>query len=236
MKKKTELSKAASSDEVDGFLDKIKQSPLSTHANQRENGRGRLIFGMDATASRQPTWDQAISLQHDMFTNTKGMGDLDVQLVFYRGMLECRNSHWVSNADTLCNLMKKVTCLAGKTQIERVIKHGIAEAKIQPVNALVFIGDCMEENIDLLGNLAGQSKLLGLPIFIFQEGSDPQASQAFKQIAQLSGGAHCRFDHSSAAQLGQLLNAVAAYATGGLNALKALSNKSGSAANMLEQL
>lgn len=234
MKKKTELTKSASSAEVDNFLDQVRRAPLSTKTSAE--GRGRLIFAMDATASRQPTWDKAIALQHDMFTNTQGMGDLDVQLVFYRGMLECRNSRWVSNADTLCALMSKVTCLAGKTQIERILRHGLAETRIHPVNAMVFIGDCMEENLDTLGNLAGQLKILGLPVFIFQEGFDPQASEAFKQIAQLSGGAHCRFDQSSAAQLGQLLNAVAVYAAGGMNALKALSGKSDSAAKLLKQL
>ena len=228
------LKKSANSAEVDSFLQKLHQAPLASSSSAE--GRGRLIFAMDATATRQASWDQAIKLQHTMFTQTKGIGDLDVQLVFYRGMLECRNSAWVSNADTLCRLMSKVRCLAGQTQIERVLKHAIAENKQKPVQALVFVGDCMEENIDLLGNFAGQLKLLGLPLFIFQEGHDPVAAQAFSQLAKLSGGAHCRFDQSSASQLSQLLNAVAVYAAGGRRALQQLSNQSPSAAAMLEQL
>ena len=133
--------------------------------------------------------------------------------------------------------MNKVSCVAGKTQIERILKHGIAEAKIQPVQALVFVGDCCEENIDVLGDLAGQLKILGLPLFIFQEGFDLKAQRDFSQLARISGGAHCRFDHNSAEQLGQLLNAVAAYAAGGLNALQRLkSSGSSSAAQLLSQL
>jgi len=230
--KKKSLRSAATTPEVDQFLEKIKHSSIS----KSQGARGRLIFSMDATASRQATWDQAISLQHAMFTQTQGLASLDVQLVFYRGMLECRNSAWVDNADKLCALMSKVTCLAGRTQIERVFKHALAEVKKHPVNALVFVGDCMEEDADKLGDLAGQLKLYNVPVFVFQEGHDPIASQIFKQIAQLSGGAHCRFDQSSAQQLGQLLNAVAAFASGGVSALRALSHESKSAAKLLEQL
>ena len=56
-------------------------------------------------------------------------------------------------------------------------------------------------------------------MFIFQEGHDIHTSEAFRQIAQLSGGAHCSFDNNSAGQLGKLLTAVALYATGGVAAL-----------------
>jgi len=110
-------------------------------------------------------------------------------------------------------------------------------SRARPVQALVFIGDCIEEDVDQLGNLAGQCRLLNMPVFIFQEGHDRRASQAFKQLASLSGGAHCRFDESSARALGDLLNAVAAYAAGGKSALRAL-EKQGSkeAVALLEQI
>jgi hypothetical protein len=48
------------------------------------SGRGRLIFAMDATMSRQPTWDLALGLQADMFHAVKEVGSLDVQLVYFR--------------------------------------------------------------------------------------------------------------------------------------------------------
>lgn len=223
----------SSSDEVDEFLQAVKQSPPVNTGNSR----GRLVFSLDATASRQATWNQAMALQTDMFVHTRGIGALDVQLVYYRGYGECRASKWLTNADQVVTLMRKVSCQAGATQINRVLKHAIAECRQSPVQALVFVGDCVEEDVDALGNLAGQARLLGLPIFIFQEGFDPNASYAFSQIAQLSGGAHCRFDQSSARQLGELLNAVAAYAAGGKQALQRL-EQSGSrqAKSLLEQL
>lgn len=223
--------------EVDAFLQAVgKVAPAKT-GNKAGNKRGRLVFAMDATASRQRTWDRAMALCTDMFIRTRGIGELDVQLVYYRGFDECRSSKWLTSADKLVSMMRKVSCMAGHTQIHRILKHGLAECREEQVQALVFVGDCVEEDIDRLGNLAGQSRLLGLPVFIFQEGYDIEASLAFAQIAKLSGGAHCRFDESSASQLGELLNAVAAYAAGGKEALQQLEGQGSSqAGNLLEQL
>lgn len=223
----------SSQNEVDAFLEAVKQTPPA----RAGEGRGRLIFALDATASRQRTWDQAMSLQRDMFVHTRGIGSLDVQLLYYRGFDECRASKWLDNADKVLALMGKVRCQAGRTQIGRVLKHALAECREKQVQALVFIGDCVEEDIDQLGNLAGQARLLDLPVFVFQEGYDPHASHAFGQIARLSGGAHCRFDASSARQLGDLLNAVATYAAGGRSALQQLEQQgSRQAATLLKQL
>lgn len=223
----------SNSNEVDAFLENVRQTPPVASTC----GRGRLVFALDATASRQPAWDRAMSLQSGMFTHTRGIGSLDVQLVYYRGYDECRASPWMDNPDKVVTMMRKVSCLAGRTQIARVLKHALAECRDNPVQALVFIGDCVEENVDVLGNLAGQARLLGLPVFLFQEGYDQRASVAFSQIARLSGGAHCRFDESSAQQLGDLLNAVAVYAAGGQEALKQLERQgSQQASALLEQL
>lgn len=222
-------SLTSSSDEVDAFLQAINETPPATVAE----GRGRLIFSLDATASRQRTWDRAMALQTDMFVKTRGIGELDVQLVYYRGHGECRSSRWMNNADQVVNMMRKVSCQAGTTQIARVLKHAVAEAKLASVQALVFVGDCIEEDVDRLGNLAGQCRLLGLPIFIFQEGHNAEAGFAFSQIAKLSGGAHCRFDESSSQQLGNLLNAVAAYAAGGKKALEELEHRGSRQASLL---
>lgn len=218
-----------SASDVDAFLQAVKSTPAAATGD----GRGRLIFALDATASRQRTWDRAMALQTDMFVKTRGIGKLDVQLVYYRGHRECRSSKWLGNADQVIGMMQKVKCLAGTTQISRILKHAVAEARQTAVQALVFIGDCVEEDIDRLGDLAGQCRLLGLPVFVFQEGHDPQASYAFSQIAKLSGGAHCSFDESSSQQLGDLLNAVAAYAAGGKKALQQLEGRGSRQATVL---
>jgi hypothetical protein len=123
--------------------------------------------------------------------------------------------------------MTAVACLGGRTQIGRVLKHAIAETRAKRVNALVFVGDCMEESADTLCDLAGKLGVLGLPLFLFHEGEEPDAAATFKQLAKLSGGAYCPFDAGSAQQLTELLRAVAVYAAGGLKALEDLGRRAG---------
>jgi hypothetical protein len=216
-------TKKSSKTDVDAFLKKVARTPVSKAPGQR----GRLIFGMDATASRQPMWDRAAKIQGEMFTETAALGGLDLQLAYYRGFGEFKVSNWVNDGEKLLKLMTSVFCLAGETQIGKLLSHAIAESKKQKVNALVFIGDCVEEDVDKLGNLAGELGILGVPVFMFQEGDDAVATFSFQQIAKLTGGACCRFDASSAHVLKELLGAVAVYAAGGRPALEDMSRKRG---------
>jgi hypothetical protein len=215
--------KASSAGQVDAFLKKLAAMPAVRPAGPR----GRLIFALDATASRQPTWDQACMIQAQMFQAVGQMGGLDVQLAYYRGFREFEAFPWLDNAAALTQRMTGVFCLGGHTQIARVLKHAIGETKGKRVNALVFVGDCMEEPADNLCHLAGQLGVLGLPIFLFHEGHEPMAAATFQQLARLSGGAYCPFDAGSAQQLTELLRAVAVYAAGGLKALQDLSRQAG---------
>ncbi len=87
------------SDEVNSFLDKVSATPM------RKGGRGRLIFAMDATASRQPMWDRASQIQGEMFTETAALGGLEIQLAFYRGFGEFKVSRWTTDEKTLLRQM-----------------------------------------------------------------------------------------------------------------------------------
>jgi hypothetical protein len=226
-------AKRSGSAEVNAFIEKVRaMTPATTP------GRGRLIFAMDATMSRQPTWDMALKLQGDMFHAVKEVGGLDVQLVYFRGFNETKASNWVGDPDAVARLMARVACEGGYTQIRKVLAHARGEAQRAKVNALVYVGDAMEENIDELAQRAGELRLLGMPCFMFQEGRDAKAERAFKEIARLTRGAYCRFDAGSANQLRDLLKAVAVYATGGRKALKDFSQATGSNAGslLLEQL
>jgi hypothetical protein len=201
--------------EIDAFLARVKELTPAATAGRR----GRLIFALDATMSRQPTWDIACSLQADMFREAAAIGGLDVQLVYYRGLSECRASHFVAEPARLAALMERIDCRGGHTQIGKVIAHARRETEALKVQALVFVGDAMEEKLDDLCHAAGELGLLGVPAFMFQEGFDPIAEQAFREIARLTRGAYCRFDPGAAHQLAELLRAAAAYAAGGLRAL-----------------
>ena len=160
--------------------------------------RGRLIFALDATMSRQPTWDSACALQADMFREAASIGGLDIQLVYFRGLGECRASGWVAGSEKLAELMSRIDCRGGHTQIGKVLSHARQEHAKQRVQALVFVGDAMEEAIDDLCKAAGELGLLGVPVFMFQEGNDPVAESAYREIARLSRGAYCRFDTGAA--------------------------------------
>lgn len=201
--------------EVAAFLATIKS--VTPRAG---TGHGRLIFAMDATMSRQPTWDLALGLQADMFSAVKAVGGLDVQLVYFRGAGECRASKWVRDPDALARLMTTVSVAGGLTQVGKVLSHARQEAEQKKVNALVYVGDAFEEDIDPVCGRAGELALHGVPVFLFQEGTNAAATRAFREIARLTGGAHCRFDQGSAAQLRELLTAVAVYAAGGRAALE----------------
>ncbi len=215
----------SSSAEVDAFLARVKTlSPV------QQAGRGRLVFAMDATMSRQPTWDMALALQTEMFDVVRDIGGLDVQLVYFRGAGECRASRWVDDPAALARLMTSVSCQGGYTQIRKVLSHARSECERQRVSALVYVGDCMEEDVDDLCGRAGELALLGVPVFIFQEGSNRAATVAFREIARLTRGAWCRFDEGAAEQLRELLRAVAVYAAGGIKALEHLAEQGRNAA------
>ena len=63
------------SDVIDAFLREVR-----TPATVVPGTRGRLLFALDATASRQLTWDSACQVQAAMFREAAAIGGLDVQL------------------------------------------------------------------------------------------------------------------------------------------------------------
>lgn len=218
----------SSSQEITQFLQQSRAVSLSV------DKQPRLLFAVDATASRQPTWNRARQLQQEMFRVSGKVTTLAVQLCYFRGFSEFRASRWLTDSAELARLMGLVQCEGGLTQIARLLKHAQSEHRKTPVRALVFIGDAIEENPDSLCNLAGQCGILRLPLFLFQEGNDPLVEQTFRTMAKLSGGAYARFDSNSADLLAGLLGAVASFATGGRAALE--EHGSSSAKLLLKQL
>jgi hypothetical protein len=220
----------ASRAEIDAFLHQVSALGPATE-------RGRLIFGLDATMSRQPTWDQACRLQADMFREASSVGGLAIQLIYYRGLAECRASPWIAEPARLGSLMSGIDCRGGQTQIAKVLAHARREHDRAKVAALVFVGDAMEEELDELCARAGDLGLRNVRAFMFQEGYDPVCEQAFREIARLTGGAYCRFAPGAAHELAELLRAAAAYAAGGMKALAALEGRRGAGAvRLIEQL
>jgi hypothetical protein len=225
------------SSRVTAFLEKVRTS------------RARLIFALDATFSRQPTWDLACKLQSEMFSEVAKIGGLEIQLVYYRG-IECKSSAWTLDADELARLMRKTECEGGHTQIERILTHVRTEHAREKVAAVIFVGDAVEEPPSKLYAAAAGLGTPPPPLFMFQEGDglampldqhgmpldapSQTVEQVFREIVRLTNGAYARFNAGSARELGELLRAVAAFATGGLQALADL--RSDSARKLLGQM
>lgn len=155
-----------------------------------------------------------------MFKAIPKKSGLQVQLLYFRGVGECRASRWVIDANGLARLMSGLECRGGSTQIGKVLAHARAEHARRRIDAVVFVGDAIEENVDELAERAGQLGLLGCPLFVFQEGRDARVEAAFREFARLSKGAYGRFDASAPQELAALLKAVAAFASGGREHLK----------------
>ncbi|HEY8381713.1 MAG TPA: VWA domain-containing protein [Microvirga sp.] len=231
MSDKTDLARSAGSSGalIDSFLDTAQKVAPRADGTPRP----RLVFALDATMSRQPTWDLACRVQGDMFATAAGIGGLEVQLVYFRGFDECRSSRWVADPSALTALMSRIDCRGGHTQIGRVLRHVRTEAARTPLRVLVYVGDAMEEPIDDLCAVAGELGLLGVKAFLFHEGHDPTAASAFKEIARLTGGAYARFDAGAPGALAELLRAAAAYAAQGSEGLKRLAANNGQARALL---
>jgi len=213
--------------DVAAFLQKVKETPPAPEH------RGRLVFALDATMSRQPTWDQACHIQAEMFQEAGRISGLEIKLVYFRGFGECRASRWFSSGKELASVMSRISCQGGRTQIGKVLTAAVKAAEQDKIAALVYVGDCMEEDVDILCDKAGQLGLLGVPVFLFQEGRDSVAEKAFREIARLTNGAFCRFEAGAAQQLAELLKAVAVYASGGRSALQQLEREGGQGARLL---
>ncbi|WP_127089342.1 VWA domain-containing protein [Aquabacter cavernae] len=224
------VGSTSSHEELDAFL-KAAGKSVATPAG---GGRGRLAFALDATFSRQATWSMAQEIQAEMFAAAMALGGLDVQLIYYRGARECRASGWVSESAALARLMGRISCEGGMTQIGRVLAHLAGEGERARLRAAVFVGDAVEEDPGALYEAAGRLGVLGLKLFLFQEGRDPQVERVFREMARLSGGAWCAFAPGAGDELRALLRAVAAYAAGGRQAL--LGSREGGAVRLLSAM
>ena len=182
--------------------------------------RGRLIFGLDATASRKAGMGYGGQRSRaQMFREAAAIGNLDLQLVFYRGEANAKpqagspippaRPHHVDDR------------LPGRQDPDREDSEPTSqkETALLHVGRLVFIGDALEENPDTLVTRARELGRSKTPAFLFQEGRDSEVEIRLSRHRSQHGGAYA-LSVRARRQLGELLKAVAVFTTGGLKALE----------------
>jgi hypothetical protein len=207
---------------VDSFLRRVEQTSRGDLERSSSGSTNSLLFALDATASREGTWDLACQVQHEMFEAVGEAGELALQLAFYRGYHELRASKWVIDSRELHRLMSAVRCRSGATQIQRMLDHAYDVSNERPLRTVVFVGDSVEEPIEGILGAAGKLAIKGVPVLMFLEGDDGHAEAAFRKVADITHGAFARFDLSSPARLRELLMAAAVFAVSGAEGLARL--------------
>ena len=117
--------------------------------------RGRIAFIIDATGSRERTWDAATQLQGEMFAEAGKFGTLEMQVTYFGGLNNVASSNWTSDARELQHFMGRVRCDTGHTKYARALAHVRDEHRRQPINAVILIGDMLEEQPHTLYDAVG---------------------------------------------------------------------------------
>lgn len=228
------------------FLDKVRSSKAMSATPKQEilakaianPKRPRLLFAMDATASREACWNVAKEITGAMFEAVPG--ELDVALAYHSGGLLQQMTEFSSQAKAFLDKVQSVRCSAGSTALNQILDKATQTIGLK---AFIYIGDCFEENPTLAVELAEQLKLKGVRCFIFHDvssqlqGYDTKAARkVFEQIAKITGGALLPFDEKSPALVRELLAAISIYATGGIKALEQTTKLLPAARLLLEQM
>lgn len=203
--------------EKKAFLDKIgaiaKRPDQSKIAAALRKDPPKLLFSMDATASREATWDIAQDLTQSMFDQIPG--GLKIALAYHGGGRLKEVSEFRSDVQYFKKKVSEVSCDPGTTALCEILDHAANE---RGLSALIYIGDAYEEG-DYKA-LARELKLRKIPCFFFLEGQDPTAKRAFSEIAEITSGAVFPFDMASLEKAKARLDAIAAFAAGGMQLLK----------------
>jgi len=228
------------------FLDKVRSGKAISATSKRETlqkaitneSRPRLLFAMDATASREQSWNIALEITGAMFEAVPG--ELDVALAYHGGGRVREITPFSSNAKAFLDKVQQVRCTAGVTALNQVLEKA---TQLSGLKALIYVGDCFEEDSTLAIELSQQLKLRGVRCFMFHDttsagqGYDVQtAATIFASIAQITGGALLPFDENSPDLVKALLEAIAVYAAQGIKALEQKRASLPAARLLLEQI
>ena len=203
----------------------------------------RIILALAMEADdRSATWDQLRTIQTEMFA----AGPAALKFCYFgrEGALQTSrpyiSTRWVTDTDDMADIMDKgrAGCVCGcYCQVSDILEQCLAETQQGSVQAVVIVGDNFTGDLDAALATAKQLRAVGTPLFLFQQGRSSATEDAFRALAEVTGGAYFQFNphvERVAGRLPGLLEAVTHFAIGGMTALEARGNES--ADLLLEQM
>ena len=187
-------------------------------ADTGPSSRPRLVFAVDATASREPAWAAARQVTDALVKALPG--ELDVALAVHGGSRVHTFTAFTNDPATLRDRTAGVTCEAGLTRLLPILS---ASLKQPSVRVIVYIGDVFEENVTQGRGLADSLGQRGAKLIVLHDTADPSArrdAELFWDLAKRTGGCVLPFDVNAPGRLRDILSAVAVYAVGGEKLLR----------------
>lgn len=180
--------------------------------------RPRLIFGFDATASREPAWATARQVT-DAFVRALP-GELDVALAVHGGSRLHTFTEFTADPNALRDRAASVTCIAGHTQLLPILSRSLS---LPGVRVVTYIGDVYEESPARGRKLADEMGRRGIRLIVLHDTATWTArrdAEQFLDLARRTGGCVLPFDASAPDRLREFLAAIAVFAVGGTELLQ----------------
>src|ERR1700733_3610098 len=197
-------------------------------------GRPRLIFAVDATASREPAWTAARKVTDALVKALPG--ELDVALAGHGGSRVHTFTAFTNSAATLRDRAAGVACEAGMTRLLPILSTSLRQPGVRVV---VYIGDVFEESLNHGRRLADAMGTQGTKLIVLHDTADPGArrdAEVFWDLTKRTGGCVLPFNAAASSRLRDLLSAVAVYAVGGEKLLRERRHELPGAVALLEHL
>jgi hypothetical protein len=196
--------------------------------------RPRLVFGFDASASREPAWAMARTVTDALVRALPG--ELDVALAVHGGGLMHTFTAFTADANALRDRAAGIRCIAGQTRLLSIMARSLREPGVRVVT---YIGDVYEESLARGQKLADELGARGIKLIVLHDTSDWGArrdAEVFLDLARRTGGCVVPFDLGAPDRLRDILAAAAVFAVGGEVMLREKQHEMPGAMLLLEHL
>ena len=206
------------------------------------NHNARMILALAAEGDDAFIWEQVKMLQTEMFA----AGPVQIKFAYFgrEGALHRTRPYiatrWVTDADDMADIMERgrARCVCGcYVQVGDILHQALQETQEGPVQAVVILGDNFHGDLDDAVATAKQLRAAGSRLFLFQQGRSGPTEDAFRILAEVTGGAYFPFNphvERVAHRLPGMLEAITDFAIGGTAVLEARGNEA--SVLLLEQM